>query len=67
VVDLCDEVSEVRTERICNVQDLDEVEAPLATLVLRHERLRSTERVGQLELRKASGVPGSDQPLAQPD
>jgi hypothetical protein len=26
VVDLCDEVSEVRTERICNVQDLDEVE-----------------------------------------
>ena len=46
-------------------QELHEVNTTLASLVLRHERLRCAEPLGQIDLRESVLFPGSDQQLAE--
>ena len=60
------EIARVGTERSSDLEDLDEVEAPLPALVLRDEGLRPSEHASELGLRDASRLAGLDEPVAEP-
>ena len=60
------EIARVGMERSSDLEDLDQVEAPLPTLVLRDEGLRPSELGSELGLRDASRLAGLDEPVAEP-
>lgn len=47
----------VQADDISNHKQLDEIDAPLSAFDVRDERLMSTERLGNVSLREASGSP----------
>ena len=62
---LGDETADVDPERRGDLEDLDEVEPPLAALVLRDEGLRPSENERELSLADAPSSTGLDEPLAE--
>jgi len=60
------EIAGVDTERGGDLEDLDEVEAPLPALVLRDEGLRPSEHVGELRLGDTPRPASLDEPVAKP-
>ena len=63
---LLHEIARVDMQRGGDLEDLDEVQAPFAALVLRDEGLWPPEEVGKLYLGDAPCMAGLDEPLAEP-
>ena len=66
VLKLTHEIARVDMERRGDLEDLDEVEPPLPTLVLRDEGLRPSEQVGELGLGETARPASIDEPFAEP-
>ena len=65
VLKLTYEIARVGTERSSDLEDLDEVEAPLPALVLRDEGLRPSEDVGELGMGDTPRPASLDEPFAE--
>ena len=61
----CDDVPSMDADSVRHLQELDDVEAPFAALVLGNVRLRPAQSVGQLHLGQASGLPRPDEQVAK--
>lgn len=65
LLELTDELHQVSPERSAHLPKLDQIEAPLAALVLGHERLVHAEQGREINLSKVLAQPKIPQLLAQ--
>ena len=61
----CDNVPGADADPVRHLQELDDVEPPLAALVLGNKGLRPAQSLGQLDLGQAGGLPRLDEQVTK--